>query len=93
MHHYWNGWVPLTGLIDGTARYPEGDYNEFQNPHGQVFNVESIGRERYNSICVTITRALKRLEQRHLLFEVGRGRSLTDHGLEVVKKVSNGTQT
>ena len=80
----WRGWRPKEGLIPGTARFASGG-RQYEVPYGQMFNIEAIGKRKYNSLCASISRALKRIEERKLIVVKGPGRSLTDHGLELVR--------
>lgn len=70
--------------IPRTARNPAG-----KRVFGHSFDVDGVGRARYNSICASISRTFKRLEARGLLQKVGWGYSLTEQGLETVKKANN----
>lgn len=88
MSHYWNGWVAESNIQPGTARLPL-DHPSMANwsDGGQIFDRKSIGESRYNAVSVSVSRALKRLTKRHLLYQSGAGWSLTDHGIEVAKTV------
>ena len=75
-------------LIPGTARLAASE-RQYNVPYGYLFDVHEIGERKYNAICASISRALKRLERRKLIVVKGPGRVLTNHGLEVLK-VRNG---
>ena len=77
----------------GTARYELDNHWANNSLHGQVFDRKSIGEKRYNAVSVSASRALKRLTERHLLYQSGYGWSLTEHGLETAKKVAPGTES
>lgn len=85
MNHYWNGWIDEGRAVPGTARYVEDHHMAGKSMSGQIFDRQSIGTKEYNAVSVSVSRALKRLTERHLLYQSGAGWSLTEHGLEVVK--------
>lgn len=90
MNHYSTGWFDEGHNHPGTARSNSDDphwANGFLS--GQIFDRQSIGEQHYNAVSVSTSRALKRLTERHLLYQSGLGWSLTDHGLEVANKVSS----
>ena len=94
MSHYSTGWVDEGHNRPGTARSNSDDPHCFNGPlSGQIFDRKSIGESRYNAVSVSVSRALKRLIERHLLYQSGVGWSLTDHGLEVAKTISAPTQS
>jgi len=86
MSHYSTGWFDEGRCRSGTARlsldHPSmGNWSD----SGQIFERKSIGERTYNSVSVTVSRTLKRLTERHLIYQSGAGWSLTKHGLEVAK--------
>ncbi len=83
MHHYWNGWYDEAHEQPGTARFELDHHMANDSLRGQIFDRKSIGQNRYNGVSVSVSRALKRLTERHLLYQSGAGWSLTKHGLEV----------
>ena len=85
MHHYWSGWEAETSAVPGTARYASCHHIPDEPIFGQIFNRSSIGVRKYNAVSVSVTRTLQRLTERNLLFQTGRGWSLTAHGLKVAK--------
>ena len=89
MSHYSTGWFDEGRNHPGTARSNFDDPDWSNGPlYGQIFDRKSIGESRYNAVSVSVSRALKRLTERHLLYQSGAGWSLTDHGEEVAKTVS-----
>ena len=86
MHRYWDGWQLSIIVQPGTARLSE-DHPNMANwcCHEQIFDRQSIGASRYNTVSASVSRALKRLTKRHLLFRSGAGWSLTDQGLDVAR--------
>lgn len=74
----------------GTARFALDNLLANGSLHGQIFDRRSIGEGRYNAVSVSAYRALKRLTERHLLYQSGYGWSLTEHGVETAKKVVGG---
>ncbi len=86
MRHYWSGWELNSSVQQGTARLSE-DHPSMANGHygGQIFNRQAIGHKTYNVVSVSVSRALKRLTERHLLYQSGAGWSLTYHGVELAK--------
>ena len=86
MCRYWDGWQPSIVVQPGTARLSK-DHPNMPNwcCHGQIFDRQSIGESRYNTVSVSISRALKRLIKRHLVFRSGAGWSRTDQGAEVAR--------
>ncbi len=93
LSHYWDGWVNEGRAAPGTARYAQDHHLADKVILGRIFDRQSIGYKRYNSISVSIFRAIKRLVVRHLLYQFSYGWSLTDHGLKVVKTCSPPTQS
>ena len=85
LSHYSDGWVDEGYAAPGTARYAQDHHCAGESMGGQIFDRQSIGCKRYNAVSVSVSRAIKRLIQRHLLYQSGAGWSLTEHGLEVVK--------
>ncbi len=85
MRHYWNGWYDEAYEQPGTARFELDHHMANDSLGGQIFDRKSIGERRYNAVSVSISRTLKRLIERHLIYQSGAGWSLTDHGLEVAK--------
>ena len=94
MRHYWNGWVAESNVQPGTARLSL-DHPSMANwsDSGQIFDRKSIGESRYNAVSVSVSRALNRLTERHLLYQSGAGWSLTNHGVEVAKTASAPTHS
>jgi len=89
MNHYSTGWCDEGRNHPGTAR-SNSDDSHWANGllHGQIFDRQSIGEQHYNAVSVSVSRTLKRLTDRHLLYQSGLGWSLTDHGLEVAKAMT-----
>ena len=85
MNHYWDGWIDEGWAVPGTARYAEDHHMAGESMSGQIFDRSSIGTKEYNSVSVSVSRALNRLTERYLLYQSGGGWSLTEHGLEVAK--------
>jgi len=93
MSHYSTGWFDEGHNRPGTARSNADDPDRSNGPlYGQIFDRKSIGTKEYNSVSVSVSRALKRLIDRHLLYQSGAGWSLTEHGLEVAKTTTTATQ-
>ncbi len=86
LSHYSTGWVDEGYAAPGTARYAQDHHCVGESMGGQIFDRQSIGARHYNAVSVSVSRALKRLIERHLLYQSGAGWSLTEHGLEVVKQ-------
>ena len=86
MSHYSTGWFDEGHHRPGTARLSL-DHPSMANwsDGGQIFDRKSIGERTYNSVSVTVSRTLKRLTERKLIYQSGAGWSLTKHGLEVAK--------
>ena len=89
MSHYSTGWVDEGHYRPGTARLSL-DHPSLanQSDSGQIYDRKSIGEQTYNSISVTVWRTLKRLTERHLIYQSGAGWSLTKHGMEVAKTMT-----
>jgi len=85
MRHYSSGWYDEASAQPGTARYELDHFLANRSLGGQVFDRESIGTAKYNAVSVSISRALMRLTDRHLLYRFDAGWSLTEHGLKVAK--------
>lgn len=85
LSHYSNEWVNEGDAAPGTARYAQDHHCASESIRGQTFDRQSVGERHYNAVSVSVSRALKRLMERHLLYQSGAGWSLTEHGLEVVK--------
>ncbi|MCZ6677604.1 MAG: hypothetical protein O7E52_10170, partial [Candidatus Poribacteria bacterium] len=85
---WYRHWEPYKRAHPGTARY----VHDSRPVYGQIFCRNKIGIREYNKGSVTVTRALKRLGERNLLCQTGRGWSLTSHGLEVVKTAARATE-
>ena len=92
MCHYWSGWELNSSVQPGTARLSE-DHPSMANWSygGQIFDRQSIGEGTYNSVSVTVSRTIKRLTERKLIYQSGAGWSLTGHGLEVAKTTLTAT--
>ncbi len=88
LNHYWNGWVNEGDAAPRTARYAQDHHCAGESMWGQIFDRQSIGCKRYNAVSVSVSRAIKRLIQRHLLYQSGAGWSLTEHGLEAAGCIS-----
>ena len=94
MSHYSTGWFDDGHNHPGTARSNSNDPHWFNGPlHGQIFDRKSIGESRYNAVSVSVSRALKRLTERHLLYQSGAGWSLTNHGEEVAKTIATARES
>lgn len=89
LQHYSTGWYDEAHAQRGTARFKLDHHMANDSLGGQVFDRKSIGLGRYNAVSVSISRALKRLTYRHLLYQSGAGWSLTKHGEEVAKTRSS----
>ena len=91
LQHYSTGWYDEAHAQPGTARFAL-DHNLANDPlGGQIFDRHSIGEGRYNTVSVSVSRALKRLTERHLIYQSGAGWSLTKHGLEVANTTTLAT--
>ena len=88
MRHYSSGWYDEASAQPGTARYELDHFLANRSLGGQVFDRESIGTAKYNTVSVSISRALHRLTDRHLLYRFDTGWSLTKHGEEVAKTIA-----
>ena len=86
-------WVDEGNAAPGTARYAQDHHCAGESMWGQIFDRQSIGHKKYNTVSVSVSRAIKRLVQRHLLYQSGAGWSLTEHGLEAVKTMPTPTQS
>ena len=85
-HYTYSGWEALSSVQPSTARLKK-DHPSMANGHygGQIFNRQAIGHKTYNIVSVSVSRALKRLTERHLLYQSGAGWSLTYHSVELAK--------
>jgi len=88
MRHYSSGWYDEASAQPGTARHELDHFLANRSLGGQVFDRESIGTAKYNAVSVSISRALMRLTDRHLLYRFDAGWSLTKHGEEVAKTIA-----
>ena len=88
-----HGWSDEAYAQPGTARYELAHGWANRSLDGQIFDRKSIGERRYNAVSVSAHRALKRLTERHLLYQSGYGWSLTEHGLETAKKTAPGAES
>jgi len=67
------------------------DANGAKNPGDKHFDLEKIGKARYNSAQAALSRALKRLADRRLLFHgTAGGVHLTTNGFVEAGKLTNG---
>ncbi len=94
MQHYSTGWYDEAHAQPGTARHELDHFLANRSLCGQVFDRESIGTAKYSSVSVSISRALKRLTARHLLYlGCDKGWSLTEHGEEVAKTIAMASES